>query len=212
MKIGASVWILLSLWGLAACNYNHVKKENGSQNVQDKASNLALSLDYTSVQMSVLGPQCLNCHSSAGGNKGGLSLETYQQVRASMSRIYFRSIEKKDMPPNPMTADQYDLLKSWIEAGSPEKNIRGPLRPIKGPINWAVIRDQVLKTSCLDCHSGQNPHGGLNFESLEVVKQNINAIFDSAIVKQTMPLEPYSALSESEKQALMKWISQGMPQ
>lgn len=212
MKIGAFALALFCFWGLAACNYNHVKKENGALKTQGKISASSLSLDFPSVQMSVLGPQCLSCHSNAGGNKGGLSLETYQQARSSMSRIYYRSIEKKDMPPNPMTAEQYELLKSWIEAGAPEKNLRGSVQVIKGPINWTVIRDQVLKNSCLDCHSGKDAHGELDLESLEVVKKNINAIFDSAVVKQSMPLEPYAALSESEKQALMKWISQGMPQ
>ncbi|MGZ3769799.1 MAG: hypothetical protein ACXVCP_08965 [Bdellovibrio sp.] len=207
-RICASVVLL----ALAACNYNHVKNENGTSNTQGKITASALSLDFISVQMSVIGPQCMSCHSIAGGNKGGLTLETYDQVRSNMNRIYYRSIEKKDMPPNPLTADQFDLLKNWIEAGAPEKSIRTAARPIKGAINWPVIRDQVLKTSCLDCHSGKTPHAGLDFESLDVVRKNINAIFDSAIIKQTMPLQPYSALSETEKQALMKWISQGMPQ
>ncbi len=206
-----SLFYLVTSLTLAGCNYNHVKKESPVAGAQVNAM-LAASLDYPSLQMNVLGPQCLRCHSSAGGNQGGLSLESYQQVRSNMNRIYYRSIEKRDMPPNSLSNAQFDLLKGWLEAGAPEKNTGRRAGTIKGPINWTVIKNQVLRTSCLDCHSGKNPDAGLDFESLEVVKNNISNIFKSAIVNQTMPLEPYSALSETEKQALLKWISQGMPE
>ncbi|WP_374079499.1 hypothetical protein [Bdellovibrio bacteriovorus] len=214
MKLNLLVAVLVSSLGLAACNYNHVKKENAMMGGPGKSETMvAASLDYQSLNMSVIGPQCLRCHSTAGGNQGGLSLETYQQVRANLNRIYYRSIEKKDMPSGGLGEAQYGLLKAWIEAGGPERNTgRGTVRAIQGPINWPVIKNQVLKSSCLDCHRGANPDAGLDFESLEVVRKNIGSIFDSAIVKQTMPLEPYGALTDAEKQALMKWISQGMPE
>jgi len=141
-----------------------------------------------------------------------MNFETYQQVRANMNRIYFRSIEKRDMPSDGLPQSQFDLLKAWIEAGAPERNIGAKAAPpIKGAVTWAVVRDQVLGSSCLDCHSGASPDAGLDLHSVEVVRKNINTIFESAIVKLSMPLEPYPALSESQKQALMKWISQGMP-
>jgi uncharacterized membrane protein len=197
----------------SACNYNHVRGEAPAKEGDLNDLSAQASLDYPSVQMAVIAPQCLRCHSGAGGAKGGLSLETYQQVRANMNKIYFRSIEKRDMPADGMPQAQMDLLKAWIEAGAPEKNTGqkiGP--PIQGAITWKVIRDQVFKSSCLDCHSGAKPDGNLDLESLEVVRKNINAIFDSAIIRQTMPIEPYAAMSDSQKQALMKWISQGMPE
>ncbi|MBS1972278.1 MAG: hypothetical protein JSU04_18375 [Bdellovibrionales bacterium] len=198
---------------LSACNYNRV---HGEAPVKDSSVNdlsLLSSLDYASVQVSILGPQCLRCHSSAGGSKGGLNLETYQQVRASMNAIYYRAVEKRDMPEAGLPQSQLELLKAWIEAGAPERNMGAKVSPpIKGPITWLVIRDQVFASSCLDCHSGAKPDAGLDLQSLEAVRKNINSIFESTIVKQTMPLEPYAAMSDSHKQALMKWISQGMPE
>ena len=199
---------------LGACNYNHVKKEGarGARGAQGETM-LAASLDYASVRQNILGPECLRCHSSAGGNQGGLNLETYPQVRANLSRIYYRSIEKKDMPSGGLGEAQYQILKAWIDAGGPERNTgRGAGKPITGPVNWTVIKNQVLKSSCLDCHSGTNPDAGLDFESAAVVRKNIMAIFDAALVRQTMPLPPYGALTDAEKNALMKWISQGMPE
>lgn len=214
MKLKLLLAVLVGALGLTACNYNHVKKENGALGGPGKSEAMvAATLDYQSMQMAVIGPECLRCHSSPGGNQGGLNLETYQQVRANLNRIYYRSIEKKDMPSGGLGAAQHNLLKAWIEAGGPEKNTgRGTVRSITGPINWPVIKNQVLKSSCLDCHSGKNADAGLDFTSLEVVRKNIGNIFEAAVVKQTMPLEPYASLTDAEKQALMKWISQGMPE
>jgi uncharacterized membrane protein len=196
----------------SGCNYNHIRGEAAVSNRKSEDVNSLSNLDYQSLQIGVLGPQCLRCHSNAGGSKGGLNLESYEQVRVNMNKIYFRSIEKKDMPPDPMPGVQVDHLKNWLEAGAPEKNTGKSGPPIKGAVTWTVIKNQVLSSSCLDCHSGKNPDGNLDFESLEVVRKNIMAIFDSALVRQTMPLQPYPALSESERQALMKWIAQGMPE
>lgn len=208
-----SLGVVLLSSSVMSCNYNRLKQEpTQGSNGSPAVSSMSLNLDFQSIQMAVIGPQCLNCHSTAGGARGGLVLENYQQVRSALSKIYYRSIEKKDMPANSLPQGQYDLLKAWLEMGAPEKNNRRPIQAIRGPINWTVIKNQVLKNSCLDCHTGKEPHGGLDFESLDVVKKNIQSIFDAAIIKQTMPLEPYAALSDSEKQALMKWISQGMPE
>lgn len=204
--------LLATLILLGGCNYNHVRGEAPAGQRRSEDVKSLSNLDYQSLQIEVLGPQCLRCHSSAGGSKGGLNLEVYEQVRSNMNKIYFRSIEKKDMPPDPMAGAQVELLKNWLEAGAPEKNTGKSGPPIKGVVTWMVIKNQVLSSSCLDCHSGKNPDANMDFESLEIVRKNIMAIFDSALVRQTMPLQPYAALSESQKQALMKWISQGMPE
>ncbi len=202
-------YIFFASFFFFSCNYNHAK--NTAQQASGVSQLSAQSFDFATVQSNVIAPQCLRCHSAAGGNQGGLSLESYQLIRANLNKIYYRSIEKKDMPPTSLTSDQFSLLKSWIEAGAPEKNNGVNVGPIQGPITWLVIKKQVLGASCLDCHSGTNSEGHLQLDSADEVRKNINAIFDSAIVKQTMPLEPYPAMSDGQKQALMKWISQGMP-
>lgn len=207
------IWPLFLI--LSACNYNRVKDPEAAKSATngrpDQATMMAASLDYPSVQNFVLLPECVRCHSVAGGSQGGVNLENYQQVRSLMNRIYYRSVEKMDMPPQPMSTAQVELLKAWIDIGAPEKNIgKAPSREIKGPITWQVIRDQVLASSCLDCHSGSSPDAGLDLSVLEVVRRNIEIIFKTAVLEQTMPLQPYPALSTTEKQALMKWMSQGM--
>ncbi|MGE3757294.1 MAG: hypothetical protein AB7H97_06035, partial [Pseudobdellovibrionaceae bacterium] len=122
------------------CNYNRVRgaAQNGSPSEGENVRLMA-SMDYASIHFAVIGPSCLNCHSNATGNQGGVNFETYAQVRANLNRIYFRSIQKKDMPPAGLDFQQQELLKAWIEAGAPEKNtgrVTGP--KISGPITWSV--------------------------------------------------------------------------
>ena len=206
--------VVLSLCGLfliQGCNYSHVKgTPDGGAGGQAKILS-EVSFDYAGISQVILAPKCVSCHSAAGGNKGNLNLETYEQFRLNQNKIYFRTIEKRDMPPTPLTSAEFDLMKSWLEAGAPLKStsVGGEIR---GPINWITIKNRVLKSSCLDCHSGKNPDANLDLSSLEVVRKNIQAIFVSTMINVSMPLAPYPAMSISEKQALMKWISQGMPE
>lgn len=210
MKFWAALFTIVFF---CSCNYNRMHGSAPHKDSRLRELGVPSSLDYATVQARVIGPQCLHCHSAAGGNRGGLSLETYQQVRANLNAIYYRSVEKRDMPDAGLPQPELEMLKAWIEAGAPQKSTgKTAAPPVQGAVTWKVIRDQVLASSCLDCHSGGTPDGGLDLQSLEIVRKNINSIFSSAIIKQTMPLEPYAAMSDSHKQALMKWISQGMPE
>lgn len=195
------------------CNYNHVKSnaDANSSIPNSSATSLSVSSNYAAINSSILTPECLRCHSSSTGSQGGLSLDNYQQVRSKISQIYYRTIEKKDMPPSSLKPEQLAMLKTWLEAGGPEKSSSSYSGPIQGPITWDVIQKQVLAGSCLDCHSGTNPEAHLSLDNFESVKKNISLIFEKSVIEQTMPLEPYPAMTEFQKQALMKWISQGMP-
>jgi len=206
------LWPCLSL--ILGCNYNHVKSSAVDANTalpNDTATSLSLSTSYASINSSVLAPECLRCHSSAAGSQGGLSLDNYQQVRSKLSQIYYRTIEKKDMPPSSLTPEQFSQLKGWLEAGGPEKSGSVRNTTIQGPLTWEVIQKQVFAGSCLDCHSGVQPEANLSLDNLDSVKKNITLIFEKSVIEQTMPLQPYPAMTEFQKQALMKWISQGMP-
>jgi cytochrome c5 len=75
-----------------------------------------------------------------------------------------------------------------------------------GP-NFAVIRSQVLQSSCLRCHSGAGA-GGVNLETYDSVLRNLSAI-DEAVSSGAMP--PRGMKAEL-KDLLLKWIQLGAPQ
>lgn len=205
------VVLLISLFSFA-CNYSNKKAELPVMLTEEKINQLALESNYQSVNAKVLSGQCLECHSAAGGNKGDLNLETYQSIRANLNQIIYRVLETKDMPAGGLTGTDYALMEMWLNSGAPEKNVlTGNPVILKGPFNWLVIRDQLLKRNCLDCHSSISPEAGLDLSDYDQFKNNYAKIFDRTFVKQDMPPEPYDGLSVSEKQALLKWISQGFP-
>ncbi|AZZ36815.1 hypothetical protein CIK05_08440 [Bdellovibrio sp. qaytius] len=198
--------------GLVACNYSNRNSEMPAALTEERINQLALESNYESVSAKVITGQCLQCHSAAGGNKGDLNLETYQNVRANLNQIMYRVLEAKDMPRGGLSGDDYALLEMWLSSGAPEKNtLTGPVSVLKGPFNWLAIKDQILKRNCLDCHSSVTPEAGLDLSDYDQFKNNYAKIFDRTFVKQDMPPEPYDGLNASEKQALLKWISQGFP-
>lgn len=179
---------------------------------EERINQLALDSNYDSVNTKVLMGQCLQCHSKDGGDAGGLNLETYQNLRANLNQIMYRVLETKDMPRGGLTGSDFALMEMWLQLGAPEKNtLTSPLPVLKGPFNWLVIKEQILRRNCLDCHSSVTPEAGLDFSDYDQFRNNYAKIFDRTFVKQDMPPEPYDGLNVSEKQALLKWISQGFP-
>ncbi|MBC7419990.1 MAG: hypothetical protein H7328_04615 [Bdellovibrio sp.] len=198
----------------ASCNYNKgVGDPRATILSEAEVSQMAIENNYASVQKLVISNQCLTCHADSTGNKGGLNLETYSKVKTNLNQMMYRVLETKDMPPAGLTGYSFQLMKLWLESGAPEQNISdGAGQVFTGPLNWSKIKNQILAKNCLDCHQGPNPDANLDLSNLSTVKEKYAIFFDRVFVKQDMPPEPYSALTINEKQALMKWISQGFQQ
>ncbi|CAN5716102.1 hypothetical protein BH10BDE1_BH10BDE1_03740 [soil metagenome] len=199
----------------AGCNYN---KLHDASSASDKVGSESLTnVDYALVQKTVIGPKCLTCHSNGGGNQGGTNLESLKAVRSLLTRISYRSVERRDMPPSGLGERELTILKNWIDSGAPESVI-GPEETTsdskieQGPNDWAKIRDRIFLQKCLDCHSGKVPEGGLDLSTLASTRAKGAAIFDRVILKGNMPIAPYPALAPRERRALLKWFDLGMPE
>ncbi len=205
--------IILSVLCLQSCNYRTVQGSSKKPITQEDVNVFELNNNYESVRDIVISRQCLQCHSGSGGNKGNLNLETYANIKNNLNQIIFRVLEKKDMPESGLSEADYQLIKLWLESGAPEKNnSNGVNKPITGPLDWTKIKNQILVKNCLDCHSGEKADANLDLSNLDNFKLNLTKIIERTIVKQDMPPEPYSALTSNQRQALLKWISQGFPQ
>lgn len=175
------------------------------------------AVDYATVQAAVIGPKCVGCHGNASGNQGGVNLETYTALRASLNRVAHRSLVRQDMPPRDRLSDrQGQILTAWIEAGAPEvvAASTSPRDPSleQGPTDFAKIRDKIWKTKCLDCHAPPAPQGDLDLTSLIAVRAKAAAIFERVYLKQDMPVAPYPMLTPRERKVLLQWFDSGMPQ
>ena len=103
--------VLTLLLALTSCNYSLSKapKEGPLSLDSESLSNP----DFKTVQSAVLEKNCVDCHSNRGGNKGSLNLENFTNVRAKLSLIRYRSLEKKDMPPGePLNGQDLAVLQN----------------------------------------------------------------------------------------------------
>ncbi|MBC7465168.1 MAG: c-type cytochrome [Bdellovibrio sp.] len=109
--------LLLTLVALAGCNY----RVNKAQSLDDGIRGLSADqLTYQAVNTSVLAKNCVSCHSQAGGNKGGVNLETYAEVKRNIKEIR-EQVADKSMPPRTQLSDaQINMIITWIDAGASE--------------------------------------------------------------------------------------------
>jgi uncharacterized membrane protein len=110
-EVGIGVLFIFS-----ACN-SYTPKDQGGQ---VDANTLSATTNFAAIQSQIIKPYCIMCHSGAGGNQGGVNLETYANVKTYADRIK-DTIVKGTMPPGrPLAKNQQEALISWIENGAPE--------------------------------------------------------------------------------------------
>ena len=214
------VFALFMFFFAVGCNYNNPKDDglgDGAGFGEEKLE----SPDFMTVQMALIGPKCLRCHSNAGGNKGESNLESYKNVRAQLNKLAYRVLELRDMPPQEgLSERQIRLLRNWVDQGAPETQLPGSEKPDstleQGPINWAKIRDKIFVKKYAACHFPPSspdkppPMTGLDLSSLAEVRNKAALIFERVVIKQDMPIEPYPAISPRERRVLLKWFEMGM--
>lgn len=125
------------------------------------------------------------CHNAASAQEG-VVLDNYANVMATGeinpfypndSKVYEAITEddpEKRMPQPPAAAlsqDQIATLEKWIQQGA--KNLT--CDPNAGgcdstDVSYAQTIRPVINTHCKGCHSGENPSGGISFETYQGVK------------------------------------------
>lgn len=78
------------------------------------------AINFAMVYEQVFAPRCVSCH----GERGGVNLETYDNVFANRQAIV-DAVDGGFMPPRsrgPLTPEQKELLMRWIQSGAPFSN------------------------------------------------------------------------------------------
>jgi uncharacterized membrane protein len=208
---------------LQACHYKilkdtQVEPTNGSQ--------AAAQIDFAFVMQEVIGPKCLECHSSGSGL---LNLETYASVAANKDLIK-DAIADDYMPKRraPLTPAQKQILNSWIDAGAPEtvsidpapKPQPEPLpeepvppTPVPTPVepnkDWLTVKTLVIDPACLRCHSSPANRGNINLETYQNTLADISLV-QQAIENGSMPAR--GTLTPEQKKLILDWIQIGAPE
>lgn len=190
---------------LTACGYYHeVKKAAGHSSFISESSP-----GFQSIKAAVFDPYCLACHSQAGGDRGGINLETYTRVLPLVAAIRSSVITGRMPRGSTLPEKEKSFLLAWIDAGAPELSIQpqpDPPKPGTEPslptaVDFNTVRTQIFQPHCATCHS--------SFTTYQVVKANLTNI-ESRVMANQMPLG--GALTTQLKDLLSRWIDAGAPE
>jgi hypothetical protein len=216
-------------------------------------------IDFTNHVLPILEDRCFSCHQEAYVKNGktiqpkaGLALNTYELVMkgnldntvvtaGNVGDSYLHEVLTLDedddmfMPPKggPLTPEQIDIIKRWIEEGAKPKAGGGGVADASGGISFHDHIFPILEERCLDCHgepyvkNGRtiHPKAGLALDTYEaVLKGNL----DGAIINRgnheestlyvVITLDPDDSeimppkgdpLSPEEIELFKKWIDEG---
>jgi uncharacterized membrane protein len=102
---------------LSGCNFKEEKDDTTDTVTVDPTT----PVSFAEIQTKVLEPYCISCHSSGGGNQGGVNLDGYAAAKAEAADIQRSTVDSKRMPKGgSMSADLRALLGAWIAQGTPE--------------------------------------------------------------------------------------------
>lgn len=74
-------------------------------------------------------------------------------------------------------------------------------------IDYSIVHQTVFSPNCISCHGSS---GGVNLESYENVKKNLQRIEKAALTDKTMPKS--GPLGKTEAGLLKNWIQEGAPE
>jgi uncharacterized membrane protein len=227
---------------MAGCNYSIPKTQDttsGNQTIQKLPTGTIPG--YQTIASGIIAPKCLGCHSSGGGNAGGVNLESYAKVSSYLAAIS-SAITSGSMPKNisPLTAKEKEVFLAWIDAGGPLNSptpIVGSTEPTPAPIpvpvptpvpapapaptevmpdpntiDYKMVNARVIGLRCISCHSNSGGNSaGINLETYESVFNERSGI-KSVISSGAMPLPRNRPLTTIQKQILLTWLNKGAPE
>ena len=166
-------------------------------------------IDFTNHVLPILEDRCFSCHQEPYDKNGrtiqpkaGLALNTYELVMkgnlddtvvtpGDVEDSYLHEVLTLDedddmfMPPKggPLTPEQIDIIKRWIEEGAKPKAGGGGVADASGGISFHDHIFPILEERCLDCHGEPyvqrgrtiHPKAGLALDTYEaVLKGNLD--------------------------------------
>ncbi|MDA8989364.1 hypothetical protein N9H22_02740 [Opitutales bacterium] len=215
-------------------------------------------IDFTNHVLPILEDRCLNCHNEPYDKNGrtiqpkaGLALNTYEMVMkgnldntvvtaGDVADSYLHEVLTLDedddmfMPPKggPLTAEQIDIIKRWIEEGAKPKGSGGGA-VVGAGISFHDHIFPILEDRCLDCHGEPyakkgrtiHPKAGLALNTYEfVLKGNLDGPIvergnhEESTLYVVMTLDPDDSelmppkgepLTEDEISLFKQWIDEG---
>ena len=189
------------------------------------------SVFFTAQILPILTSNCAlsGCHNAASA-QDGVNLTTYSSVistadvvpfdlnESDLYEVLVEDNEDKRMPPSPATRlneEQINLIATWILQGAKDLSCDSKGDCNIEDVTYSNFVKPVIDNTCVGCHSGSSPSGGVNLSNYNNVKVYVdNGRFFGAINWESgyssMP-QGGSKLDDCTLDKIKKWIDDGAP-
>ncbi|MBR9921286.1 MAG: hypothetical protein GYB31_10645 [Bacteroidetes bacterium] len=170
------------------------------------------------------------CHNAATATEG-VVLEDFQSViqtadveafdldGSDLYEVITEDDPDKRMPPppeNPLTQEQINTISKWILQGAQNLECDPGVDCDTENVSYAAIIRPLLDNSCVGCHGGSVPSGGISLETYAGVK----GVADSGQLYGAVAWEPgFSQMPQGGNQLpqcnidqIQSWIDAGAPE
>jgi mono/diheme cytochrome c family protein len=204
--------------GLTRCAYHWEHQD--AKAPEDEA------LTFARLRAEVLAPRCFSCHSGATA-AGGLALNDREAMIAAglvvpgkpETSLLYVVVANDAMPPGPakLSPGEKARIHRWIALGALE-HAPPDGEPLAPPsLGFDEVKAKVLAVSCVRCHRGDRPAGGVRLERYDDFFEP-----DAPLVLAGAPEEsrlyavvrddvmpPRFPLSDEGKRLIRRWIADG---
>ncbi|WP_020567369.1 c-type cytochrome [Neolewinella persica] len=225
---------LLLLLFIAACTTDPIIPAGGiieDPPVEDPAETNPCPEGVVSFQFEILPIMVSACGYSAchdrASHREGVILVDYESIRrevrpgdAGRSDLYKSITEDPndedfmpERPAAPLTSEQTDLIRDWINQGAENTDCGIPCDPTQTSFSEDIF--PILKDYCVGCHGNNREDGGVNLSShAEILASVNNGSLIGAMKREISfaPMPPLGSFVSSCRIAQIEnWIAAGAP-
>ena len=185
-----------------ACSPTHNTYVTGQPGVEQPVGEQPIGVETDTLGFEIAATvmarnRCMECHSEAKGNRGGINLETYLTTKPLAARILSAMVSGAMPKGGPRVSDaDIAIIQAWVDLGAPETS-DVPLPAM--PIAFSEVNQKIFTPLCIRCHATFNDHA--------VVSARLNGIINS-IDSNRMPLGG-PPVPNDLKTLLANWVAQG---
>lgn len=147
--------------------------------------------------------------------QGGVT--PYQPNNSKLYKVISKLSGNKDlMPPSPyqkLPQPVIDSISRWIFLGAKNENCAMPCDTLN-TITYTAHLSSIIQSSCVSCHSGGGPSGGILLTNYAEVLASANTgkLIPSINRSGFAPMPPSSSLTKCQIRQFERWNLNGKPQ
>lgn len=138
----------------------------------------------------------------------------YEPLNSKMYEVLLKTgtDQMPPIPSDPLPDEQISLIYEWINEGALDEEC--VILCDTSVFTYSGAIDGIITTSCVSCHSGSSPQGGVSLTNYDEVKLiaddgRLVEVINALNGRPLMP--PSGSLSDCQITQIEKWVEDGAP-